>query len=233
VAAPAHRNADEAPKTPGLNYLYIIRGDITQLRADAISYSTGKMFRGDGQLYASFRDRLPGFAQKFKELSNIEGTRNLGDSHWVALDGDYPKGVIVTISIERGIDCRSLVGKTVESAIEMAVQKLAVPTSGERLLVALPCFLMGYGGGISQRVILAKAQVASAAACLKKYKDIPIDVVFVTYTKDLYHLFLEAPRHASAMQPDAGRAGERPEPPRVRSLYRRRGVKRRRHRLVE
>jgi hypothetical protein len=141
-------NADEAPKTPGLsiliamleNYLYIIRGDITQLRADAISYFTGKMFRGDGQLYASFRDRLPGFAQKCKELSKVEGSRNLGDSHWVALDGDHPKGVIVTISIERGIDCRSLVGKTVESSIEMAVQKLPVPSSGERLLVALPCF---------------------------------------------------------------------------------------------
>jgi O-acetyl-ADP-ribose deacetylase (regulator of RNase III) len=176
------------------NYLYIIHGDITQLRADAITYSTSKMIRGDGQLYASFRDRLPGFAQKFEALSNSTGVRNAGDSHWVPLDGDYPKGVIVTISTGRGINRRSLVWKTVESSIELAVHTLAVPTNGERLLVALPCFLMGAGGGISQRVILAKIQVAAAAACLKKYKDIPIDVVFVTYTKDLYHLFLEARR---------------------------------------
>jgi O-acetyl-ADP-ribose deacetylase (regulator of RNase III) len=177
------------------NYLYIIRGDITQLRADAITYSTSKMIRGDGQLYASFRDKIPGFAAKFEELSHTTGVRNSGDSHWLPLPGDFPKGVIVTISTGKGVNRRSLVWKTVESSIDEAVKQLPRPTGEDRLLVALPCFLMGAGGGLSQRVILAKIQVAAAAACLKKHKDIPLDVVFVTYTKDMYHLFLDARRN--------------------------------------
>jgi hypothetical protein len=46
-------------------------GDLTQLTAHAIAYSTSTALQGQGNLYPAFASHVPGFAQRYTALTRI------------------------------------------------------------------------------------------------------------------------------------------------------------------
>jgi hypothetical protein len=81
-------------------------GDITQLAAHAVAYSTSTRLGGSGAMYPSFRDQIPDFAAWFEDLGRRhEGECRVGDTFWMPLRPDVrPHGVVV-VAAASGLWC--------------------------------------------------------------------------------------------------------------------------------
>jgi hypothetical protein len=173
-------------------HIFVANGDLTQLTADAIAYSTSTELRGDGNLYPAFARHVPDFPALYAALPR---PCELGDCFWLPLPGSRPpRGVVVVAaagggSLPREGKARLAVRNALDTAVGQLRQLLPEP---RRLLVALPTFRQGMGGDRNIRLDSARVQIAAAREALARHP--AVDVAFVPYTTDSYRIFLQARR---------------------------------------
>jgi hypothetical protein len=169
-----------------IGQVFLAQGDITQLAADAVAFSSSRALHGSGDLYGSFVTHVPGFADAYAELSALNILAETGETFWLAL----PRHRVVVVAATGHIaDAAALV---VRNAICRAVHELRASGATQRLLIALPAFRLGGGGDTRDRLTSAVAQVRSAHETIQELGE--VDVVFMTYTASLYRIYLEARR---------------------------------------
>jgi hypothetical protein len=176
-------------------HLFIARGDITQLAAHAIAYSTSTGLLAHGAMYPAFRDHVPGFADWFDGLSRDRGSRcGIGETFWLPLAPEgRPCGVVVVVAAGGPRTDEDKAGIAVRAAVDAAVPRLREALGpAARLLIALPAFRIGMGGDRDHQLRSARAQVKAALDSLERHP--AVDIAIVTYTSGIYHVFLEA-RH--------------------------------------
>ncbi|MGL4555266.1 MAG: hypothetical protein ACRC33_29215, partial [Gemmataceae bacterium] len=67
-------------------HVFIAHGDITQLAADAVAFSTSKSLYAVGDLYSSFEANVPGFPEAFGALGRNGDERPTGTTYWLPLE---------------------------------------------------------------------------------------------------------------------------------------------------
>jgi hypothetical protein len=181
-------------------YVFIVQGDLTNLSADAIAYSSAIDFSGSGHLYSAFRDNIPAFAPWFSALRRQQGDARVGDAHWLALDaGKKPRGVVVVVAAGGGVLGGDQARAAVRAAINAAITNLRSAGHTGRLLIALPTFRVGAAGDRYAALDSARIQLQTAYESLLDHAD--VDVVFVAYTSALYQIFLTARREVRCPSP--------------------------------
>lgn len=182
--------------------IYVVQGDLAQLDADALVYSTD-LWGNAGQLDPSFREYVPGFgagwdAARAERRLGQGGKLPIGHTEWVEVERRDPsahrvRGVVVVVATSEGeyASCADLEQAAYES-IREAWQRLAPQRGKRRVLVALPAMGVGAGGQRDNRVEAARAQFHGAGRALAECDR--MDVAFVTYKPDTYRIFLQARR---------------------------------------
>jgi O-acetyl-ADP-ribose deacetylase (regulator of RNase III) len=186
-------------------HVFVVPGDLTQLRADVVVYSTSTALLGGGHLYGPFVARFPWFAEALARAIPEARPGEVGCAvgHAFALeppDGRGPAVVVVASTIDRGFgtttrerlsrdDCAD---RAVRGALAVAHEYLRKLPGGLRRLVALPALRMGLGGDRNDRLRSARTQVRAALDCLKGMPG--VDVAFVPFTPDTHQVFLQARR---------------------------------------
>jgi hypothetical protein len=186
-------------------HVFIIPGDLTQVRADVVVYSTSTALRSTGRLYKPFAERFPWFAGAL--TAAIPGVRSAtvgcAVGHAFCLEPPDGKGsAIVTVAstIDGALrtttterlsrdDCAE---RAVQGALAIAHEYLLRHPGNRRRLVALPTFRLGMGGDRNDRLRSARIQVRAAVECLKAMPG--VDVAFVPFTPDNHQMFLQARR---------------------------------------
>lgn len=182
-------------------HLFIAHGDLTQLTADAIAFSSSRSLAASGDLYSSFAAHVPDFADGLEQVRSRVGRLDLGDTEWLPLRaGGKPAGVVITVATRRDATPRDA-GLVAGNAVRRAVVELRKAGHNGRLLIGLPAFRLGMGGDRWRRFESARAQVRAVADLLKDDSCRDVDVAFVAYTPALYRIYLEA------RQKEIGRAG--------------------------
>ncbi len=191
-------------------HVFVINGDLTQLTADAIGYSTSTALRGDGHLHPAFAKQVQGFRDRYAQLPR---PCQLGDAFWLPLAADRPPYGVVVVAAAGGGPGLSRPDKArlaVQSALGTAIAALRRSRpEPQRLLVALPTFRLGMGGDRNQRLESAQVQLRAAREVLELHPQ--VDVAFVAYPADNYRILLQARR-------DLGLAPAPPEPSRLDGL---------------
>jgi len=176
-------------------HLFIAQGDISQLAAHAIAYSTSTTLAGQGSMYASFRDNIPGFADWFQGLGQGRaGGARVGETFWMPLRPDArPHGVVAVVAAGRTATAEDKAAIAARVAIDEAVARFRGDLKLEgRLLIALPTFRIGKGGDRDHQIRSARAQIDGAHTALARHPG--VDAAFIAYTPSLYRVFLEARR---------------------------------------
>jgi O-acetyl-ADP-ribose deacetylase (regulator of RNase III) len=185
-------------------HLFIACGDITDLYADAIAYSTSTDLDGGGHLHASFARAVPDFQAVLDDVRReAAGQCEVGQAFWRRLAGPgrevRPRGLVVVAAAGGGRagtneserDRRSRL--SVRNAVAAAAEGLRRDFPDvKRPLVTLPAFRLGRGGDRRRMLRSARVQVEEARDALARHGD--LDVAFVTYTEDVYRVFLQARR---------------------------------------
>ncbi len=183
------------------NYIFVAHGDVTQLTADAVVFSTDTNYSKEvrGLLLPAFQAIGRGFPGRFDELQKREDC-SLGDVQWLPLDGETrPHGVLVvaTVWYESPASAPSLTNDqetelVVQRAIRAAFDRVRErKKEGRHLLIALPALRLGTGGE-ADKVASARVQVRTARQVLEDLPDDTVDVAFITYTRNTYQVFLHA-----------------------------------------
>jgi hypothetical protein len=174
-------------------HILVAQGDITKLSADAIAYSSSNQLGGDGELYSSFKENVPGFDEWYGRVRGEQTIPiDLGRTFWMPLSPDRkPHGVVVVVSTGGGAE-PDKAGLAVRNSVTTAVERLRDSGRTDRLLIALPTFRLGRGGDRNRQLRSARTQIQAAAETLKDHP--AVDVAFIPYTASLYRIFLEA-RH--------------------------------------
>lgn len=81
-------------------HVFIAPGDITQLAAHAIVYSSSTQLGGFGAMYPSFRDNIPGFAAWFADLAaSRDAECRVGSAFWLPFRPEArPHGVLAVVA---------------------------------------------------------------------------------------------------------------------------------------
>jgi hypothetical protein len=178
--------------------IFIAPGDITQLAADVIAYSTSTGLDTSGLLYSSFKKNLPEFIKRYRAEARRHRPCTVGDTLWIDLPGaNRPRGVVVVAATGRSDHPHEeLPGLVVASAIRRATEELRrlAGDNKERRLIALPAFRMGAGGRWDQELRSAQTQLRQARAMLDRPECAGVDVAFIAYTPQIYQTYLEARR---------------------------------------
>ena len=186
--------------------IFIVHGDITQITADAIAYSTSIVVGKDieGKMRSAFEDHLPGVTAQWGERRVKEGKGrkhfDFGESFWIPLaSGHAPFGAVVvaaggmhTPMPPEPPETLAVIGAVREAVRNLRGREKATQKKASRLLVALPAFRVGMGGSEEEEQKAALNQVQAARQVLLELPN--VDVVFVAYTPRLYQIFLEARR---------------------------------------
>jgi hypothetical protein len=190
-------------------HIFIAPGSLPELSAHAIAFSANNSCSRGGQLYWSFQERIPGFAEWLDSLRApllTDAERNLyevGTSFWMPLDGQrQPHGVALVIAGGDTSSAEHKAALAVRGALRRAVSELRALGRTDRLLIALPGFRVGQGGDRQQRLRSARVQVATAQEELERLPG--VDVAFVLYTPTLYQIYLEARRQVEHPARDGG-----------------------------
>ena len=174
-------------------HIFVVNGDITQLKAHAVAYSTSTALREDGNLYPAFRNHLPEFVPLFAALPR---PCQLGEAFWLPLPGQrLPHGVVVVAAAGggRSLDRATKARLAVQNALIKAIRELRRQfPEPEPVLIALPTFRQGMGGDRNVRLESARVQLDKAREVVGQHPG--VDVVFVPYTTDSYQVFLQARR---------------------------------------
>src|SRR5262249_49849857 len=121
------------------NHLFIAPGDLTQVSADAIAFSSSNSFNRNGDLCSSFEAHVPGFAGFFAGLRRSQPLPSpVGSTYWMPLDGPgRPHGVVVVVATG-GDPIDDKAGLAVRNALTEAVARLRASGHARRLRIALP-----------------------------------------------------------------------------------------------
>lgn len=172
-------------------HLFIAHGDLTQLTADAIAFSSSRSLAASGDLYSSFVANVPDFAEGLEQVRARVGRLDLGATEWMPLKSGKPAGVVITVATHREATPRDA-GTVARNAVRRAVAELRRAGKTGRLLIALPAFRLGMGGDRWRRFESACAQVRAVYELLKEDAHKDVDVAFIAYTPALYRIYLEA-----------------------------------------
>jgi hypothetical protein len=191
--------------TPGTTsmagHLFIACGDLTDLVADAIAYSTSTHLGGSGHLTTAFERCVPGFAAILDAVrAQSGGSVKPGQAFWRRLSGDgiQPRGVVVVAATGGGSsssdEARDVGARlAVRNAVAAAVDGIRTDfPEVKRPLIALPAFRHGRGGDRRRMLRSALVQVEEARDALERHRD--IDLAFVLYTEENYRVYLQARR---------------------------------------
>src|SRR5947209_2138223 len=85
---------------------YVTQGDITQLAADAIVYSTSTAIGGTGKIHSAFSGHVPDFEERLERIRQQHPEpRKVGDAYWMPLSPDRkPHGIVVAVVTGDGQD---------------------------------------------------------------------------------------------------------------------------------
>ena len=190
------------------NNLFLAQGDITQICAHALVYSTD-VWGQTGYLFAAFSQAFPDFADRFAAgYAQARGDRECleeGDTFWLPLsETQRPHGIVVVVA--RGKDHapkeqREAGRRSAGQAAQTAARHLRVFLPDKRLLIVLPALLMGGGGDRRRGVASAKTQIEAVYDALNLPELANVDAAFVTYTPALYHVYLEARKRVRELRP--------------------------------
>lgn len=195
--------------------VFIAPGDLTQIAAHAVAYSTDTHLASYGDMYPSFSCQVAGFAAWFAELGRLlDAECRVGDTFWMPLsDGAPPHGMVVVAATSGSAAAEDEAAAAVRGALDEAVHRLRGELGlRERLLIALPTFRLGQGGDRDRLLRSARAQVAAAREALARHPG--VDAAFIAYTPAIYRIFLEARRQTLGGPP----SGPEPDPALVRAL---------------
>ncbi len=190
------------------NNLFLAQGDITQICAHALVYSTD-LWGNAGYLFAAFSQAFPDFAERFAQgYVQARGEREClteGDTFWLPLlDTQRPHGIVVVVTRgqDRATKAQKEAGRrSAGQAIREAARHLRVLEPAKRLLIVLPALLMGQGGEGRHGVESAQAQIEAVYDALNRPELANVDAAFVTYTPALYHVYLEARKRVRELRP--------------------------------
>jgi O-acetyl-ADP-ribose deacetylase (regulator of RNase III) len=183
-------------------HVFVIPGDITQLRADAVVYSTSTALLGGGHLYGPFAAHFPWFAQALAQaVATVRPGCAVG--HAFCLEppgGQGPAVVAVASTIDRryGTTTRERLSRdncaerAIRGALAAARDYFQTLPPGRRRLLAIPALRMGLGGDRNDRLRSARTQVRVALDCLRDLRG--VDAAFVLFTPDNHQMFLQARR---------------------------------------
>lgn len=173
-------------------HIFIAPGSLPELSAHAIGFSANNTCSRSGQIYWSFEEHIPGFAEYLASL-RTGALYEVGTSFWMPLDpARQPHGVALVIATGDTTSAEHKAALSVRGALRRAVSELRALGKTERLLIALPGFRVGQGGDRRQRLSSARVQIATAQ---EELENLPgVDVAFVLYTPTLYQIYLEARR---------------------------------------
>lgn len=177
--------------------VFVAQGDITQLAADAVAYSTSTGLGTSGHLYEAFKQHLPPFVDAYKAERENHLPCEVGGAFWIDLPGNKrPYGVVVVAAAGGAGQPpqEERPGLAVEGALTLAIRRLRRTHPDGPLLVALPAFRMGKGGFRDQELQSARAQLRRAREILNRPGSADVDAAFITYTPQIYQLYLEARR---------------------------------------
>ena len=204
-----------------MNHLFAIHADITRLAADAIVYSTTRGLHMNGLLYASFSRADAGFEAACTAARERTKTFAVGDAFVIgacapgdggagARQAPVVIGVIALTSESRRADyvagrvvpAMSAVDEiraAVTGSVSCAVEVLRAAGRKGRLLVVVPLFLQGLGGGRHQSHALVEAQVRATLVELDRHEE--LDIALAAYTDELYRVLLDARRKVTPVAP--------------------------------
>jgi SIR2-like protein len=182
---------------PVENHVFVVHGDITQIQADALAFSTSGSFEPTGDLYSSFAERFPGFRQAYARLGRAHQGDAVGTTHWIA------PNLVVVVAAKPGIDPETVSRRVVRNAVREAVARLRGNAHARgrdrRLLIALPAFLTGKGVHAERRVALATLQIQAARDVLRERSCRDVDIVFTVYEATTYDAYMLARRRLGAV----------------------------------
>ena len=213
-------------------HVFVAHGDIAQMSADAVAYSTSVVAfeRWHGDLFSAFDLNFADFKAKFQESRKTQaaGRRyfDLGESFWLPLSeegwqpteaekGGKPYGIVIVAAGGKTKAGEPPVEVAVRKAIAEAARQLEAlfpPDTfpDRRFLLALPAFRLGKGGDRRAPLLAARQQLQAAADALREWPR--LDVVFVLYTPDLHQIFLEARRQIASLPPQKAASPAVPPP---------------------
>jgi hypothetical protein len=181
--------------------VFVVRGDLSQLAAHAVGYSTDT-FLNSGHLSSAFAAHFPGF-REWRRKTAREHPRGspVGQAFWFPAGFERrPLGVVVAVSTGGDRTEEDKAALAVRAAIHTAVDRLRNECGKTgRLLIALPAFRTGMGGDRHALLRSARAQIGEARQALQRLPG--VDVAFVPYSAAVYRLFLEA---RAEQEPDHG-----------------------------
>ncbi len=185
-------------------HLFIACGDIADLHADVVAYSTSNYLNGGGHLHASFVRSIPGFKDALKDVCREAGVPcEVGQAFWRRLagpgDATRPRGIVIVAAAGAG---QHGAGDAERDRRARLAVRSAVAAAGEGLrhdfpdvkrpLVVLPAFRLGRGGDRRRMLRSARVQVEEARDALARHDG--IDLAFTAYTEDVHRVFLQARR---------------------------------------
>jgi hypothetical protein len=170
---------------------FIARGDLTQLAAHAVGFSTD-IWLSPGHMARAFEANIPGFSEWYRrQQDSLVEPVPIGHTAWFPTAVSPPYGVVIVASAGGRPTLEDKAAIAVRAAIDAAVPRLReIRGPEERVLVALPMFRTGLGGDHDFLVRTALAQISEAQRTLRRHPR--ADVAFVAYTPTLYRIFLEA-----------------------------------------
>lgn len=178
--------------------VYITRGDIARISADAVAVTRGVTFRPRSPAFAALAEHFdPDFSDEYERAKT---SVRPGEAFWVSTARAPDQGPYGAVFVSpKG---RAPAGEAdhpaygvVTAAIETAVEKLRTKTP-HPILIALIAFRMKFGEDREDRLRSARAQIRAAFDAVSRHPD--TDVAFVLDDVTKYEIFLEARRHESA-----------------------------------
>lgn len=194
-------------------HVFVVRGDLTDIRADVVVIPTSTEVAGDGLTIQAaakrwgeeISSRAVGKAtDRIKSVADCSGTRiNRATSY-------LPQGVVLVATVGKGSAIKRPVRTAAQRAIETAQELVAKLRAEDRVstthwfggdtaatsraLVAIGSLTTGKGGGSNVAAANAKEQVLGIVEALKV--DPGFDVVIVTWDQDAHARFLAARENA-------------------------------------
>ncbi len=171
--------------------LYITPGSITRISSDVIIFSTDRNISGNGEMQASFENDIQGFKDELNKLKTSLGGKlaNSGAAFWLDCRNKRLQGVVVAVATGRGLDLAEKAFNVTKNSLSLAFSNIKERSQEFPLLIALPFFLSGRGGGHRDLPTIAEAQIKAAHEFVR-IND--ADVVIVAYTVGDYHELIAA-----------------------------------------
>lgn len=156
-------------------HVFITMGDITHMEVDAWLLPTDERLAiSDGWF-----DAIPGLPERLVRTDTASLSTRRTQAAALAPDGAAPSIVLATVPLQGVLDASGIahIEASVREFVQVAVDMIDAPRHGRsKLLLALPSFGTGEGGGASLRGQLAKGLLDVCAAAVAEH-DVDLAIV--------------------------------------------------------